>query len=87
MKKLKAGKKYVIKYSGEFCHCVGVKGITSFSQKGNSKDRIEATFVGSVQTENEEIRNIFFSFDKDRSYIVMGPDFKTYVTKKLKNTK
>lgn len=82
---LKQGQSYSLKHTSQFCHTVGEKGYNRFSKNMNSWDRLQATFVGTVTSE-QGTRNIFFNDKHDdsqkRMYIMFGADNVDYIDEK-----
>jgi hypothetical protein len=80
------GKWYRLKYTKEFCHCVGKHGIKQFSNNMNQSDRVDAMFIGTAPCGYQgQYRNMFFSIDKDRMYISFGTDEIYYVVKQIED--
>jgi hypothetical protein len=81
--KLKVGKIYILKRTGEFSHAVGAKGFKEFSKNLNSSDTTEAIFVGCVPSgHNGSSRNIFYSENDVRKYLSFGTTKLDYVISK-----
>jgi len=76
------GKKYLLKRTGNFCHCMGITGFVDFSDSMGADDRIEALFVGTVKISLGN-RNLFFCSDPIRSYISFADTNLDYVVEQL----
>lgn len=86
MTKLIQDKKYILKYSGKFCH---VKGDLSIDEIENFE--IPCTFVGKISLDTNNKRNIFF-VENDSTYIstyimFSDEDISSYVVKEYNSDK
>jgi len=82
--KLEVNKKYLLRYNHQFSHCIGKKGFNGFSKNLMEYDRIEATFVGTVNSgANGAERNIFVTEDRKRLYISFGTDNLDYIVEEV----
>ena len=83
--KLIPNRKYRLKYSGQFSHCVGAGGFVDFSENRNEEDTIEAIFIGTsnVGVYGDE-RAIFYSpKNKYRTYVCFGVEDLDYIVEDL----
>lgn len=76
---LEPGKTYILKHTGQFCHTVGKKGFQEFSKGMNTEDRVEAVFVGVIDTDRGR-RNIFFDTNHhSRLYFMFSAEVVDYI--------
>lgn len=82
--KLTPNKKYLIRNTSEFSHCVGKDGYVNFSKNMDREDMVEVVFVGAVNIGiYGSKRNIFYSKDNDRSYFSFGTEKLDYIIEEL----
>lgn len=72
-------KTYVLKHTGQFCHCVGLGGFRPFSKRDNSTDRIKAKFIGIVTDGTFGDKAIFLGKTNKRQYIMFSADKIDYI--------
>lgn len=71
------GKRYLIKYSEQFCYSLGMIDKESLKQK-----QVEVIFVGKIVLSSNTERNIFYDENKNGTYFMFSTKL-NYIVKQL----